>query len=102
MPAGATTQSGSHDAFNFSKSVTAGRYGLAQITGKQLFYVLAGAGAAYLGHTLRGALSYNIATSIPRPRPQVYQPVGVFDDIQMVLNDHYRVAAVHQAVQHLE
>src|SRR5213078_3532730 len=38
----------------------------------------------------------------PRPtlRSEVDDPVGGLDDVQVVLDDHHRVALVHEAVEH--
>ena len=46
-----------------------------------------------------------VTTTVPppcRPRPHIDDPVGVGDDVQVVLDDHHGVALVHQPLEHSE
>lgn len=53
-------------------------------------------------HLLRRAGHQDAATTGAPFRPQIDDPVGGFDDVQVVLNDDYGVAPIPQLVQHLE
>src|SRR5262249_20995140 len=55
-----------------------------------------------LRHALRGAQRHNTPASVPTVWPKIDNVVGSFDDIKVVLDDEYGVAAVHQTGQHLE
>ncbi|MNC34463.1 hypothetical protein D3C75_828980 [compost metagenome] len=53
-------------------------------------------------HLLRRAGHQDAATTGAPFRPQIDDPVGGFDDVQVVLDDDYGVAPIPQLVQHLE
>jgi hypothetical protein len=53
-------------------------------------------------HLFRCALRDDPPTAFAPLRPQVDDPVGGLDHVQVVLDDHHGVAVAHQAVQHLE
>src|SRR5579872_2980052 len=66
---------------------------LEKVTGKGLFV---------LGYVFRCSLRDNLTTGVASLWPQVNQPVGALDDIQVVFNHHNRIASIHQPLQHLK
>src|SRR5215212_10665456 len=54
-----------------------------------------------LGYLLRRAHRDHLATGLATLRPQVDDPVGRLDDVQVVLDDYHRVARVGQSTEHL-
>src|SRR6516164_5175273 len=42
-------------------------------------------------HLLRSSLSDDMATFIPCPGPEIYQPIRRFDYVQIVLDDYHRM-----------
>src|SRR6516165_8254342 len=59
------------------------------------------AGVRLLGprHLFRGALSDDAAPALATFRAQIDDPVGLFDDVEMVLDDEYGVAQVDKALE---
>ena len=54
------------------------------------------------GDVFGRAGSNDVAAVLARLRPKVDHPVGGLDNVQIVLDDHHRVAEVYQAVEHVE
>jgi hypothetical protein len=55
-----------------------------------------------LGDFFRRTGGDNLATAAAAFRAQVHDPVGGFDDIEVVLDDHHGVAVIAQAMEHLQ
>ena len=53
-------------------------------------------------HLLRRARADDGAAAVAPLGTQVDQVVGALDDVQIVLDDHHGVAAVHQPLEHLQ
>ena len=60
---------------------------------------LTGIGAMHLGDLLGRAAGDNFPAFVTTLRTQVNDPVRCLDDVQVVLDHHYGVAMVAQAVQ---
>src|SRR5678815_1963160 len=54
------------------------------------------------GHLLRGTRGHNLATLNTAVRPEINNPVGGLNDVQMVLDNDYRVAQVCQSIENVE
>src|SRR5678815_3252114 len=54
------------------------------------------------GHLLRGTRGHNLATLNTAVRPEINNPVGGLNDVQMVLDNNYRVAKVCQSIEDIE
>ena len=54
------------------------------------------------GDLVRGSCRHHAASSCPSFRSHVDDPIGVHDDVQMMLDDHHRVPRVYETVEHLE
>lgn len=54
------------------------------------------------GYHFRWALSHNLASRSAAFRPKVEDPVGTFDNIQVMLNNKKRVAGGPKLEQHLK
>ena len=63
---------------------------------------LAGEGRRALGHLFRRAGRDNVTARIASFRSQIDDPVGRLDHVQVVLDDQYRVAAIHKIVEHFQ
>src|SRR2546425_1908785 len=64
---------------------------------------LAGVRAVGLARELLGrARGHDPPPLVPTLRSEVDDPVGGLDDVQVVLDDHHRVALVHEAVEHVQ
>ena len=61
-----------------------------------------GEAAGRLGHGLGRPLRHDPPAGLARLRPQVDDPVGRLDHVQVVLDHDHRVAQVDQAVEHVE
>ena len=55
-----------------------------------------------LGNLFGGAGSDDLPATTAAFRAQVYYPVGGFDHVEVVLDDHHRVAVIPQAMQNLQ
>ncbi len=53
--------------------------------------------ASTLRHLLRRALGHDDAAALAAFGPEVDDPVGALDDVEVVLDDEHGVARVHQA-----
>ena len=53
-------------------------------------------------HVFRCARGNDLPAAGTTLGPQINEPVSCFDDIQIVLNDHHRIAAVSEPVEHFE
>ncbi len=53
-------------------------------------------------HLFRRALGNHLAAGLAALRPQIDDPVGCLDDVEIVLDHDHAVALVDQAVQHLQ
>ena len=62
--------------------------------------ILAGVGPLDGGNLLWSALGDNGSAAISSLGPHVDDPIGGFDDIQIVLNDEDRVALIDKTLQH--
>src|SRR3954451_18440429 len=51
------------------------------------------------GHLFGGAYRYDLTARVAAFGAEVYQPVGCFDDIEVVLDDEDRIAAIGQALE---
>ena len=54
------------------------------------------------GHIFRCTRSHNLATAITTFGAKVNNPVGGLDNIQVVLNNHYGIAMIPQAMQDIQ
>ena len=54
------------------------------------------------GNVLGSAGDDDPASAITAFGPQVHDPIGCLDDVQIVLDNHHRVAVVAQPVQHAQ
>src|SRR5207245_8898046 len=61
-----------------------------------------GVGGLHARDLLGRAGGDNFAAAIAALRPQIDDPVGVADDVEVVLDHHDGVAGLHQAVEDLE
>ena len=48
------------------------------------------------------ALRHNLSTTIATLRAHIDDPVGGFDDIEIVFNHHHRVACLDELIQHAQ
>ena len=51
---------------------------------------------------LRGALCDNLAALIARVRAKVNDPVGGFDDVEIVLDDEHGMAGINKALENFQ
>src|SRR6266852_8760217 len=63
---------------------------------------LAGIRLFRAGNEFRRPLRHDAAAALPAFGAKVNNPVCLFDDVEMVLNDKHRVAKVHEALQNVE
>ena len=66
------------------------------------YFLVAGVGGLHGGDVLRGALCHHLPALVGGAGAHVDYPVSVFDHVQVVLDENYRVARVHQPVQHVQ
>ena len=52
-------------------------------------------------HVLRRPLGHQLAAAVSRQRPEVDQPIGVLDQIEVVLDQYDGIAGVHKPMQHV-
>src|SRR5688572_13041193 len=71
-------------------------------TPQQVLQILPGVAALGAGDVLGRAGGYDLAAAVAALGPEVDDPVGGLDDLQVVLDDDHRIAGVRQLVQHLE
>src|SRR6202171_1290991 len=64
--------------------------------------VLAGIGAAVANDLFRGAGSHHLATLVPTFRTQVDDVIGGFEHVEVVLDDHHRIAGIDEAMEDVE
>ena len=57
--------------------------------------ILASKRTICLGYCLWSSCGYNVAPFIASTRAEVYNVVGVLDDVQVMLNDDYCVASIY-------
>src|SRR5581483_10593886 len=74
-------------------------HGLARSVPEQRRQELAGVTLRRLGHHFRGSLDDHHPTSIASLGPEVDDPVGGLDDIEVVLDDEHGVALVDETAQ---
>lgn len=78
-------------------------FGQEFIHGVQLgLEVFARVGLVARGHLARRTGHHDLATFVAAFGAQVNEPVGRFDNVQIVLNDKHGIAFVRQAVQHMQ
>ena len=58
--------------------------------------IFAGRGVGTAGEGFGGALGDHLATVFAALGAHINHPVGGFDDVEIMLNDNHRVAAVHE------
>ena len=66
------------------------------------FQVLAGVGGGFRGDGFRRALRDNAPALIAAFGSEIDDPIGGFDNVQIVFDHHHRIAMVTQAVEHLQ
>lgn len=64
--------------------------------------VFSGHAVWILRHHFRGALSNDFPASIPSLGAHIDDPVGSFDDVQIMFDDNDRIALVAQAMENFE
>ena len=69
---------------------------------QHLLQIFSGVGAFALCHLLRCSGSNNLTASISSLGSKVDDIVCCFDDIQIMLDDHHRIAGIHQRLKHLD
>jgi hypothetical protein len=62
--------------------------------------VLTSKASLITSYLLWGTCGDNVATAITSPRPEVNNPIGILDHIQVVLDDNHRITAIGEAVQY--
>ena len=55
-----------------------------------------------LGHLLRRSLGHNRPAPVSPLGPEVYQTVGILDDLKIVLNDQDRMTAFDELIKRVE
>jgi hypothetical protein len=55
-----------------------------------------------LRYLTRGAFRYNFAASVAAFRPEVNNPIGILDHIEIVLDDEHRIPRFNQSIEHIE
>ena len=63
---------------------------------------LAGLALGMCADLLRRPLGYQLSPGVAALRPQIDEPVGALDDVQVVLDHQHRVPRVHQPLQNLQ
>src|SRR5690242_771906 len=64
--------------------------------------ILAGERLVLAGDVFGGAGGDDAAALVASLGPEVHDPVRGLDDVHVVLDDHHRIALVHQLVEHLQ
>ena len=64
--------------------------------------ILTGSRRFLLSNFLRSAGSHDVTPQVAGARTQVDNLVGVFHDVQMVLNDNHGVTGIHQPLQDIQ
>jgi len=66
-----------------------------------LFEELACIGGFDLDHLFRCTFGYKFAAAIATLGTEVNQPIGNFDNIQIMFDDQHRIAGIHEALENL-
>ena len=69
---------------------------------QHLLQIFSGVGTFALCHLLRCSGRNNLTASISSLGSKVDDIVCCFDDIQIMLDDHHRIAGIHQRLKHLD
>ena len=64
--------------------------------------ICTGRGVGTAGEGFGGALGDHLAAVFAALGPHINHPVGGFDDVEVMLNDNHRVAAVHEFAENGE
>jgi hypothetical protein len=59
-------------------------------------------GLRHHGDLFRSSDSNDLATAVTTLRPEVHDPIGRLDHVEIVLDDDHGIALVPQSMQHLE
>ena len=70
--------------------------------GQHGFQILPGIAALFLHHVFGRADGDDLAAAVAAFGAKIEDPVGGLDDFEIVLDDHDRIAGLHQFVQHVE
>lgn len=74
----------------------------APVSAEDALESLTGCREFHLDDPLGRAGGDNLATAVPTFGPEIEDPIGHLDDIQIVLDYDYRVAQINQAVQDVQ
>ena len=69
---------------------------------QELLQELAGVGGLTACDIVGGARDHHFASTITTLGSEIDDPVGGLDDIEIVLDDHHRVALLDQPIEHAE
>ncbi len=53
-------------------------------------------------HQFRRPLRHDASAAFAAFRPQIDNPIGLLDDVQMMFDDQNRIAQAHQPLQHIQ
>ena len=57
---------------------------------------------AAVGYLFRRAFGYEFTSSLAGFGPQIHHPIGLGNEIEVVLDHQHRMPGVHQTLQHLD
>jgi hypothetical protein len=63
---------------------------------------LSGVAGPARSHCFRCSGHEELPAGVPGFGPEVNDPVGAFEDVEIMFDDHQRVAGIHQSLQRLE